>query len=136
MFRLSYINIPNTIVSLHSHDAYFATHGDNIFYTASDENKVSCLNRHRGEILWVFTNESVLETPGGITVDDKGNVFVVGTRFHNIIVISPDGKHYKQIKVFENEFLFPSPIFFDNIRKQILVSNENKIAHLYDVSYY
>ncbi|CAC5401296.1 unnamed protein product [Mytilus coruscus] len=132
----SYTNIRNTIVSLHSHDSYVATHGDNIFYTASYEDKVSCLNRHRREIVWVFTNESVLKTPEGIAVDDKGNVFVVRTRSCNIVVISPDGKQYNQIKIFERDFLYPSAIFFDKIRKQILVANEDNFAHLYDVSYF
>ncbi|VDI64531.1 Hypothetical predicted protein [Mytilus galloprovincialis] len=112
---------------------YIATHGDRIIYTAPSKNTVSCLNKRK--LVWKFKNETILKKPGGITVDDKGNVFVVGIESKTIVVISPDGKQYKQIQTEDCGLTEPSTIFFDNRRKQLLITNINSFAHLYDVSY-
>lgn len=67
------------------------------FYTHANENRVSCC-LYSGEPVWEFKNETVLKNPRGITVDNKGNVFVVGMDSGNILVISSDGKQYQQIQ--------------------------------------
>ncbi|CAC5401295.1 unnamed protein product [Mytilus coruscus] len=123
-------NIQNTLMSP---DSYIATHGGKIFYTVPYDSKVSCL--YNGKLVWEFKNESVLKNPGGIAVDDKGNVFVVGIGSKNIVVISTDGKQYKEIQTKKYGLTNPSTIFFDSIRKQMIVSNDDNFAHIYDISY-
>lgn len=114
--------------------SYITTQGDKMLYTKPTENEVYCC-LYSGELVWKFKNESVLKNPRGITADDKGNIFVVGLESQNILVISIDGKRYKEIKT--NPFGLPKPstICFDRIRKQMLVANEKTFAHLYDISY-
>jgi hypothetical protein len=50
-----------------------------------------------GTTLWTFTDTSVSKDQRSIAVDDYGNVYVVGPRSANVIVISPDGKKHKQL---------------------------------------
>ncbi|VDH91462.1 Hypothetical predicted protein [Mytilus galloprovincialis] len=123
-------DIPNTFMS---QDSYIAKYGDNIVFSAPEANKVFCLNN--GKLVWEFKNESVLKNPTGISVDDNGNVFVVGMGSQTIVVISPNGKEYKQILTKECGLAVPSKIFVDKIRKQMLVTNNSNFAHIYDISY-
>ncbi|XP_063399481.1 uncharacterized protein LOC134684130 [Mytilus trossulus] len=116
-----------------SQDSYIAKQGDNTVYSVPDANKVFCLDE--GTLVWEFKNDSVLKNQGGITVDDKGNVFVVGMSSKNIVVISPDGKQHKEIQIKECGLTEPSTICFDKINKQMLVTNVCNFAHLYDISY-
>ncbi|CAC5415307.1 unnamed protein product [Mytilus coruscus] len=122
---------PNTVVRCHS---YVSTHADKILYTNPEENKVFCC-LFDGTRLWEFHDETVLKTPQGITVDDKENVFVVGRSSCNVLVISPDGKQYTQILNKEDCILEPFSIFCDNCRKQLLLTNQSLVAHLYDITY-
>lgn len=124
--------IPNTAVRCHS---YVATYADKILYTNPEENKVFCC-LFNGTRLWEFHDKTVLKTPQGITVDDQGNVFVVGRSSCNVLVISPDGKQYKQILNRKNGILGPFSIFCDNFRKQLLVTNQSPAAHLYEITYF
>lgn len=71
---------------------YVATFGDKIYHSNNQDNCVTCYDQ-QGKHQWTFANENVLQTPRGIAVDDSGNVYVVGCRSTNLIVISPDGKN-------------------------------------------
>jgi DNA-binding beta-propeller fold protein YncE len=48
-------------------------------------------------LYWEFNGEHVLQIPRGITVDNDGNVYVVGYRSNNVVVISPDGQSHRQL---------------------------------------
>ncbi|CAC5399723.1 unnamed protein product [Mytilus coruscus] len=124
--------IPNTAVSAYSS---IATHDGKIFYSDLQKNTVTCCS-YSGVPLWELKNKSVLQRPRGITVDDKGNVFVLIMDSSIILVISPDGKQYRQIQTKQYDLTKPSSIFFDKIRKQLLVTNEDCFAHLYSISYF
>jgi DNA-binding beta-propeller fold protein YncE len=39
----------------------------------------------------------LLKSPRGISVDNDGNVYVVGCSSNNIVVISPDGQRHRQV---------------------------------------
>jgi DNA polymerase III psi subunit len=41
---------------------------------------------------WEFKDERVLQGPRGISIDNDGNVYVVGYSTNNVVVISPDGQ--------------------------------------------
>ncbi|CAC5399692.1 unnamed protein product [Mytilus coruscus] len=128
----SLTTIPNTFSPWYS---YVSTYADKIFYTHPYINKVYC-SLIDGTSVWVFNDEEALQMPRGISVDDKGNVFVVGESSCNVLVISPDGKQYKEILNDKNGLSNPFAVFFDKTRKQLLVLNKPSVAHLYKISYF
>lgn len=79
---------------------------------------------------------SILDHPQGITVDNNRNVFVVGVNTCNVVVISPDGKQCRHILTKEDGLDRPAAIFFDNMRKQLLVTNGIEFANVYNISYF
>lgn len=127
----SITKIPNTSTSEYS---YISSHASKIFYTDPDENQVNCC-LYSGVQVWEFKSESVLRNPRGITVDHKGNIFVVGMESQNIVVISSDGKQLKEIEMDQLNRHQPSSIFFDKIKKQLLVSEQDSVANLYNIAY-
>ncbi|CAG2247772.1 TRIM2_3 [Mytilus edulis] len=89
----SITTIPNTGSPLY---LCVSTHADKIFFTNPDKHTVSCC-LYSGKLVWEFKDKSVLKNPRGITIDNKGNVFVVGKDSCNVVVISPDGNQCIQI---------------------------------------
>lgn len=120
--------IPNTILPKFS---YVATYGNKIFFTNPEEHKVFCIFKD-GTREWSFYDETVLQTPRGITVDDRGNIFVVGCDSFNVIVLSQDGRQSKQMVKCQNK---PFATFFDSLGKNLLLTYEFLSAELYRVSY-
>ncbi|CAG2241842.1 unnamed protein product [Mytilus edulis] len=128
----SITTIPNTTLPRNS---YVSSRAGMIFFTNPDSNKISCC-LYDGTAVWEFNRGNLLHTPRGITVDDKGNVFVVGQDSCNCIVISPDRKQYKEILTRKSGLSSPSSIFFNRIKKQLLVTNNSSIANVYNISYF
>lgn len=85
--------------------------------------------------MWEFMDKDVLDRPQGITVDNSGNVFVVGEQSCNVVCIAPDGKQYKQILTKKDGLVRPSAIFFEKVRMQLLVTNIEQYAYVYNISY-
>ncbi|XP_071153395.1 uncharacterized protein [Mytilus edulis] len=77
--------------------AYVTTFGEKLFYTNSENNSVTCFD-FNGNLLWTFCHPGFLVCPFGLSVDNEGNVFVVGWSSHNVLIISPDGQHFRQRK--------------------------------------
>ncbi|CAC5401315.1 TRIM2_3 [Mytilus coruscus] len=128
----SITTIPNTASPWYS---YVSTQADNIFCTNPDKHTVTCC-LYSGALVWKFKDESVLDRPQGITVDNKGNVFVAGMDSCNVVVISPDGKQCNQILTREDGLDRPTAIFFDKERKKLLVTNQKQFAYIYDVCHF
>lgn len=63
--------------NLPSH-AYISAFSDKMYFTICHDHRVFCCNKN-GSRLWTFKYEPVLKEPHGITVDKKGNVYVVGS---------------------------------------------------------
>ncbi|CAC5399683.1 unnamed protein product [Mytilus coruscus] len=122
--------VPNTVLRVYS---YVSTHADKIVFKNGYAHKVFCC-LYDGTPLWEF-NDEVLRTPHGITVDNRGNVFVAGCYSGNAIVISPDGKQCKQILNTENGLNYPYENFVDKLRNQLLLTNNSTVAYLYNISY-
>ncbi|XP_063400223.1 uncharacterized protein LOC134684843 [Mytilus trossulus] len=127
----SITTIPITASSCYS---YVSTYDDKIFYTNPHKHTVTCRSYSR-ELVWEFKDKSVLDRPLGLTVDNNGNVFVVGELSCNIIVISPDGKQCKQILTKKDGLKRTTAIFFDKVRNQLLVTIGTDFANVYDISY-
>lgn len=100
--------IANTVMH---ESSYITTQAYKILYTNPDENEVNCC-LYSGELVWKFKNESRLKNSREITVDDKGNVFVVGLETINILVIASDAKRYKEIDTTHYGLPKPRTIFF------------------------
>ncbi|CAG2231472.1 unnamed protein product [Mytilus edulis] len=103
---------------------YTATFRDNIYHTNNQKDTVTCYNLH-GKLLWTFHNESVLKSPRGIDVDNDGNVFVVGYRSNNVVVISSDGKRHREILTVSDGLDSPMSLHYSGTTNQLLVANYN-----------
>ncbi|XP_076116798.1 uncharacterized protein LOC143084274 [Mytilus galloprovincialis] len=124
----SITTVPNTVLPAFS---YVSTHADKIYFTNLEKNKATCC-LYDGTRLWEFSNEKVLREPLGITVDDKGNVFVVGGVSCNVLVITPGGE-YKEILNQVQGLRKPFAISIDKLRNQLLVTDAEMDACLFKI---
>ncbi|XP_063397764.1 uncharacterized protein LOC134682097 [Mytilus trossulus] len=109
-----------------------ATHGDNLFYTNAANHNVTCCDIH-GKTLWTFSESSVLSYPFGISVDNDGNVYVAGKWSYNVVVISPNGQHHRQLLSNKDGLEYPIAVEYDRLHNKLLVVNHNGNAFVYDV---
>jgi DNA-binding beta-propeller fold protein YncE len=75
---------------------YLATSGDKLYYTTANTHTMACCDL-QGTTQWEFKDNRVLKHPYGISVDNDGNVYVVGYSTNNVVVMSPDGQHHIQL---------------------------------------
>ncbi|XP_063399118.1 uncharacterized protein LOC134683731 [Mytilus trossulus] len=113
-------------------NSYVAVFRDNIFYTDCNDNSVTCIG-FQGNVKWEFKNENVLNAPFGISVDRDGNVYVVGENSNNVVVISPNGRNYKQVLTSENGLKEPVVVHIDRSSCKMLVANRKGKAILYSL---
>lgn len=106
---------------------------DKIYYTDCFVNSMVCCDRN-GSSFWTFKDTLVLKCPSGITIDNDVNVFVIGETTSNVVLISNDGKHHKQILSKEDGLHEPSAIFFVKQTRKILVANTKETAFLYSIT--
>jgi hypothetical protein len=128
-FRLS--EIPNTATLAYSYVVVFA---GKVIYTNPTQNNITCC-LFNGTPVWQFKNEDILGNPRGITVDENGNLYVVGQYTSNTVVISADGQYQKQILTSDDGLNHTSAVCFDEPKKQLLVANVcDGMAYLFSVS--
>jgi DNA-binding beta-propeller fold protein YncE len=96
MLNLSDKSVSDIISSDISRVNYVATSSDKLYYTNYSTHTVTCCDLH-GTTQWEFKDERVLQDPYGISIDNDGNVYVVGCSTNNVMVISPDGQHHRQL---------------------------------------
>ncbi|XP_063418813.1 uncharacterized protein LOC134701602 [Mytilus trossulus] len=112
-------------------EGYLATFKDNIYHTNRLAHTVTCYNL-QGGIQWTFQNESVLDNPLGVAVDNDGYVYVVGFWKNNLVVISPDGQQHREVLTERDGLYNPVSIHYCGLKKQLLVANWNDQVHLFD----
>ncbi|CAC5394114.1 unnamed protein product [Mytilus coruscus] len=110
--------------------SYVSVFTDKIYYTHRE--CVVCCDRD-GSRVWTFSNFSILKYLSGISADNDGNVYVVGKDSSNMVIISNDGKHHKEILTKGDGLCEPTAIFFDKQNMKLLVANSNDVAFLYNV---
>ncbi|XP_076088149.1 uncharacterized protein LOC143058530 [Mytilus galloprovincialis] len=113
--------------------SYVSVFDGKIYYTDSNDHSVVCCDRN-GSHVWTFREISVLKCPRGITVDNDGNVFVIGLESSNVVILSNDGKHHKDILTIQDGLVEPSAISFDKQKRKLLVANLKNFAFLYNVT--
>ncbi|CAG2217376.1 unnamed protein product [Mytilus edulis] len=113
--------------------SYLFIFANNIYYSDCSNHRVVCCD-HNGSRVWTFADTSALLLPRGITVDNDGHVFVVGEESSNVVIISNDGKHHRQILTDKDGLRRRSAIFFDKQTRKLLVANRYETAFLYNVT--
>ena len=112
---------------------YVATSEDKLYYTNNEKHTVTCCDLH-GTTQWEFNSERVLQVPRGISVDNDGNVYVVGYESNNVVVISPDGQRHIQLSSSKDGLVNPCVLEYDKYTNRLLVVNEEHTAFLFDVT--
>ena len=113
--------------------SFVTTFGDKIFQTNHVNNSVTCYTIN-GEKLWKFKDESVLSTPVGVAVDNNCNIYVTSYSYNKVIVLSPDGKQWRQLLDQNDGMRCPYAIYIDKTTNNILIINYNGSAFLYHIS--
>jgi hypothetical protein len=112
---------------------YVATSGDKLYYTNFNTHTVTCCDLH-GTTQWEFKDERVLQCPLGITVDNDGNVYVVGFSSNNVVFISPNGQRHRQLLSSKNGLNNPRVLDYCKSTNRLLVVNIKSTAFLFDVT--
>ena len=133
MLNLSDKSVSDIISSSMSAVDYVATSGDKLYYTTFNTSAVTCCDLH-GTTQWEFKDQRVLLHPCGISVDNDGNVYVVGYRSNNVVVISPDGQRHIQLLSSKDGISNPLVLDFDKSTNRLLVVNQSATAFLFDVT--
>jgi outer membrane protein assembly factor BamB len=120
-----------------SDQSFVTTFGDKIFQTNNINHSVTCYAIN-GEKLWEFRDESVLRTPVGVAVDNNCNftlhLVITSCNYKKVIVLSPDGKKWRQLLDHNDGMSYPYGISIDRTTNNILITNILGSAFLYHIS--
>ena len=133
MLNLSDKSVGDIISSSMSVVDYVATSGDKLYYTTFSASAVTCCDLH-GTTQWEFKDYRVLRSPAGISVDNDGNVYVVGFDSNNVVVISHDGQRHRQLLSSKDGMSYPFVLDYDKSTNRLLVVNQMSTAFLFDVT--
>jgi DNA-binding beta-propeller fold protein YncE len=133
MLNLNDKSISNIINSNMLGVHYVATSGDKLYYANFNTDTVTCCELH-GTTQWKFNDKRVLREPVGISVDNDGNVYVVGYSSRNVVVISPDGQRHRQLLSSKDGLISPRVLDYDRSTNRLLVVNNSSAAFLFDVT--
>ncbi|XP_063397713.1 uncharacterized protein LOC134682046 [Mytilus trossulus] len=100
---------------------FLSVHEDRLYYTNYKNHTVYCSNKN-GDEIWSFKNE-IMKFPIGVTTDQHGNTYVSCTYSNNVLVISADGKNYKELLNASDGLVNPRAIFYDIRNNRLLVCN-------------
>jgi hypothetical protein len=133
MLNLSDKYVSDIITSNMSGVRYVATSGDKLYYANWHTHTVTCCDLH-GTTQWEFKDTSVLQGSRGISVDNDGNVYVIGGDSNNVVVISPDGQRHRQVWSAGDGLVNPRVLDYDKATNRLLVVTESESAFLFEVT--
>jgi DNA-binding beta-propeller fold protein YncE len=133
MLNLSDQSVSKIINSDISYIYCLATSEDKLYYTSCNSDTVTCCDLH-DTTQWEFKDERILEDPRGISVDNNGNVYVVGCISDNVVVFSPDGQRHRQMLSSEDGLVSPRALDYDKSTNMLLVVNQSESAFLFEVT--
>ena len=133
MLNLSDKSVSDIINSDMSGVYYVATFADKLYYANTNTHTVTCCDLH-GITQWEFKYERVIQCPRGISIDNDGNVYVVGGDSNNVVVICPDGQRHRQLLSSKDGLVKPRAVDYDNSNNRLLVVNASASAFLFDVT--
>lgn len=124
---------------------HIAAYGKNIYYTDNKETrsfksyfkgykpgKIECCNI-QGTEKWRLEYKT-LSKPRGITVDNEGFVYVVGSASNNVVVFQPDGLQHVVLLTSSDRLRSPTEIDICRSTNQLLVANQSGECFLYYVN--
>ncbi|CAG2197231.1 unnamed protein product [Mytilus edulis] len=110
--------------------SYIAFHNDHLYYTKT-ETSIECCDT-KGNVLWSFEDTNILKQPRGIVVDKNENIFVVGGRSENVVVISADGKSCREVIKYSG-LSSPRAIAYDRQYNRLLICNNRSKVFVYNI---
>lgn len=114
--------------------AYVAILGHNLYYVNKNKTLLTCFDLDKTKTNWTFQYKNILEQLSGISIDNDGNVYVVGHDSHNCVVISSDGQRYRVLLSAKDGLEHPNAIHYDITDNKLLVANRRKPACMFNVS--
>ncbi|VDI02853.1 Hypothetical predicted protein [Mytilus galloprovincialis] len=106
---------------------------DNIYRITIHEDRLFCVHLHKfivyccdingGKVIWKFANEKY-KTVLGATTDDQGNLYMTGVGPNNVVMITPEGKHEKELLTASYGLHYPHGIYYDKTNKCLLLADE------------
>ncbi|CAG2230468.1 unnamed protein product [Mytilus edulis] len=99
---------------------YVAIFDNKIYHTNLQTNTVTCYDQ-QGTVQWTFKNEDILRSPSGISVDNDGNVYVIGELSNHVVVISADGQQFKKIATASDNLCDRVYVDYNRSTNQLLV---------------
>ena len=133
MLNLSDKSVSDIINSNMTGVYYVATSGEKLYYSNCNSHTVTCCDLH-GTTQWEFKDERVMQCPLGISVDNDGNVYVVGYNSNNVVVFSPDRQRHRQVLSGMDGIVNPTVLDYDKSTNKLLVVNSSINAFLIDVT--
>ncbi|XP_052079062.1 uncharacterized protein LOC127717465 [Mytilus californianus] len=120
--------IPNPGVDL----GYLTVDKDRLYFC--DRFSLFCCDLS-GNVMWEFDKEDYKDMYG-LATDSKGNVYVANSDGDGILIVSPDGRQYKDILTSFDSFDSPISLDFDRKENRIVVRNHaNEKAFIFDVEF-
>ncbi|CAC5420383.1 AASDH [Mytilus coruscus] len=110
------------------------------FGVTVDRNRVVCIDHSfiyccslDGKLIWKFKNEKY-QSLNRVTTDDEGNVYMTDWTTGTVVVVSDDGKTYREILTKSDGLIHPGGIYFDRKEHVLFVCNNNDgRAFIFDV---
>ena len=130
MLNLSDKSVSHIINSKMPRVYYVATFGDKLYYTDCHTDTVTCCELH-GTTQWQFKDDRTVHSLVGISVDNDGNVYVIGFTSDNVVVISPDGQRHRELLSVKDGL---SVLDNDKSKNRLIVVNKSRTAFLFDVT--
>jgi DNA-binding beta-propeller fold protein YncE len=93
---------------------------------------VTCCDVH-GTTQWEFKDTRVLKGPVGISVDNDGNVYVVGYSSNNVVVISSHVQRHRQLLSAHTGLEKTRVLDYEKSTNMLLVVNQSRTAFLFGV---
>ncbi|CAG2207038.1 unnamed protein product [Mytilus edulis] len=110
-----------------------STDTDSLFLTDPLTLTVYCCDLY-GSVRWKFSNVK-MPMPTGVTTDDNGNVYIVCNKSNNVVVVSPDGKHHKELLTEKDGLQKPTGIYYDKSNDCLLGGARPKIVKIQKLSH-
>ena len=133
MLNLSDQSVSKIINSDISYIYCLTTLEDKLYYTGCNSDTVTCCDLH-DTTQWEFKDKRILEDPRGISVDNNGNVYVVGCISDNVVVFCPDGQRHRQMLSSEDGLVSPRVLDYEKSTNMLLVVNQSESAFLFEVT--